>query len=89
MPDTAPTVTRLSQKLYSTRLFEGHDPDIWLKKLEFKRLQMEEIGSDMTDDASMTYVINNLTQDYENLVDTLGPRVGKYATDKLTIEAMR
>jgi gag-polypeptide of LTR copia-type len=89
MPDTAPTVTRLSQEFYSSRLFEGHDPDIWLTKLEFKRLQMEEMGSDMTDDAFMTYVINNLTKDYENLVDTLGRRVGKYAKDKLTIEELR
>ena len=32
MPDTAPTVTRLSQEFYSSRLLARHDPDIWLTK---------------------------------------------------------
>ena len=68
---------KIKSRILFSRLLAGHDPDIWLTKLEFKRLRMEEMGSDMTDDAFMTYVIYNLTKDYENFIDILGLHVGK------------
>jgi gag-polypeptide of LTR copia-type len=81
MPDTAPTITRLHQAFYSSKLQQGYDPDIWMTKLEFIRLQLEKLDYTITDEQFMVHIINNLTKDYETLVDILGRRLGKTTQD--------
>lgn len=89
MPDTAPTMTQLHQEFYSSKLKPGYDPDIWMTKLEFLRIQLEELDYIITDDQFMVHIINNLTKDYGTLVDILGRRLGKGVKDKLEIEQLR
>ena len=48
-----------------------------MTKLEFIRIQLEELDYIITDDQFMVHIINNLTKDYETLVDILGRRLGK------------
>jgi gag-polypeptide of LTR copia-type len=65
MPETAPTVTGLHQEFYSSKLQQGYDPNIWMTKLEFIQLQLEELDYTITNEQFMVHIINNLTQDYE------------------------
>ena len=77
-PETGPTLTKLHQQFYSSKLKnqKSADPDIWMTSLEEIRVRMEEMKSVMSDDQFMIYVMNNLTSDYEILVDILGRRIG-------------
>ena len=85
-PETGPTLTKLHQQFYSSKLKnqKSADPDIWMTSLEEIRVRMEEMKSVMSDDQFMIYVMNNLTLDYEILVDILGRRIGA-TNDPLTI----
>ena len=90
-PENAPTLTKLHKIFYSSTLTAGQDPDIWITKLEDLRIRMEQINFTMSDDMLMIHVINNLPEEYENLVESLGRRIditGK-SNDALTIEEMR
>lgn len=85
MPDSAPTMTKLQQQFYSSKLEKNQDPDVWMTKMEYIRVQLEELSSEMTDIQFMTQIINNLTDDYEVLVEIVGRRL----MDDLTIEELR
>jgi hypothetical protein len=52
---------------------------------------MEQINFKMSDDMLMIHVINNLPEEYKNLVESLGQRIDitGNSNDALTIEEMR
>jgi 3-dehydroquinate dehydratase len=61
-----------------------------MTKLEDLRIQMEQINFKMSDDMLMIHVINNLPEEYEALVESLGRRIDitGNSNDALTIEEM-
>jgi hypothetical protein len=48
-PDTRPTLTKLHRDFFGAAMKSGHDPDIWITKMESKRVQMETMEFTMTD----------------------------------------
>lgn len=87
-PDTAPTLTKLHKQFYSFKLNKNADPDVFITTLEDLRVRMEEMESSMSDEQFMVYVLNNLTTDYDTLIDLLGRRIGS-TNDPLTLEELR
>jgi hypothetical protein len=87
-PTTAPTLAKLSKMFYSAKLRKGVDPEVFITFLEDLRYRLEGMKSMMTEEQFIIHVLNNLTSDYDNQVETLEKRIGS-TTDPLTIEEIR
>jgi hypothetical protein len=90
MPKTAPTLVKLHKEFYSssiTKLSPGSDPDVWMTELERIRLRMEEMGSQMSDNQFIVHVVNNLTPEYDVVVDVNNSRID-LSTNPLTIDEL-
>jgi hypothetical protein len=87
-PDTAPTTIKISKLFHASVLKNGYDPEVWVTYLEDLRYQMDERGMKMSDIQFLTHIINNLTEEYETLVDILGRRIGA-KTQALTVDELR
>jgi gag-polypeptide of LTR copia-type len=72
LPDAAPTMTKLQQQFYSSRLEKNQYPNVRMTKMEYIRSQLEDLSSEMTDVHFMTQIIKNLTDDYKVLVEIVG-----------------
>jgi hypothetical protein len=84
----APTLTKKSKEFYEARMKHGQDPDIYITYLEDLKVQLEEMGSVMTDDQFMIKIMNTLTDEYDNVVQLLEKRIGA-ENDPLQIEELR
>ncbi len=69
--ETAAGKMELKQKFANSKLRRGQDPDEWLLELELLRIRLANMGSLIADEDFITHVINNLTQDYSELVTSL------------------
>jgi hypothetical protein len=63
-PDSAATLTKLTNQFFSFKLKQGADPEMYITNLETMRLRMAILKSTMTDEQFMTQILNNLTKDY-------------------------
>jgi hypothetical protein len=62
---SAPSLVKLEYSFRQSVLKQKEDPDAWITWLEEMRMQLEEMGSVMSDDQFLIHVLNNLTVDYE------------------------
>ncbi len=69
--ETAAGKMELKLKFASSRLRRDQDPDEWLLELELLRICLADMGSPITEEDFITHAINNLTQDYSELVTSL------------------
>jgi gag-polypeptide of LTR copia-type len=60
MPKTAASLTKLHQDFYAAVMLPGEDPNVFVAKLEFQRVLMEQLGSTMTDDQFMMHIVSSL-----------------------------
>jgi gag-polypeptide of LTR copia-type len=87
-PDTGCQLTKLHKQFYASTLKPGQDPDVWITSLEHIRVQMETLGSKMSDANFSMYVVNNAPPEYDEIIDILSRHIGT-ATDALKIEELR
>jgi gag-polypeptide of LTR copia-type len=91
LPKSAPTLVKLHKEFYNSstsRLKSGGDPDKWITELERIQMRMEEMGSDMTDKQFIVHVLNNLTPEYDVVVDVNHVRIDS-TTNPLSIDNQR
>jgi hypothetical protein len=91
LPKTEPTLVKLHKEFYNsnmTWLKSGGDPDEWITELERIQVIMEEMGSNMTDKQFIVHVLNNLTPDYDVVVDVNHARI-KSTMSPLMIDNLR
>jgi gag-polypeptide of LTR copia-type len=67
-PKTAPTLTKLHREFYAMAMSAGQNPDVFLVKLEYQRMLMEQMESKMTDDQFLMHVVNVLPTEYNVVV---------------------
>ena len=87
-PKTAPSLAKLHKSFYGAKLKKNVDPDIFITNLEDLRSRMEDMRYDMIDNQFILHVVNNLTEDYMNQVESLERRIGS-PTDPIDIEDVR
>jgi gag-polypeptide of LTR copia-type len=88
MPKTAASLTKLHRDFYVAVMLSGQDPNVFVVKLEYQRLLMEQLGSTMTDDQFMMHIMNSLPEEYSVLVSFLGRWIG-HKTNPMTLEEVR
>jgi hypothetical protein len=62
-------------------LSNGQDPDLYITKLEERRDEMDTMGSEMSDQQFIVHILNNLTNEYENVVMLLEKHLEKKGLD--------
>ena len=62
------------------------DPDEWLDDLEKTRVNLEVMGSEITEEDFKIHVLNNLPKEYEPLIDKLIPNIDILKTEDLREE---
>ena len=93
-PKTAPSLLKLKKNFANSQL-ESVDihPDEWMTELESLRNEIDKISisTKMSDEDFMIHVLNNLTEDYDVVLDGLESRLMLNENDpnKLTIEDVR
>jgi hypothetical protein len=87
-PTSAASLVKLECSFRQSVLKKKDDPDAWITQLEEMRMQLEEMGSVMSDDQFMVHVLNNLTADYELQVALLERRIGS-TSNPLTVDELR
>jgi gag-polypeptide of LTR copia-type len=88
MPKTAASLTKLHRDFYAVLMLSGQDTNVFVVKLEYQRVLMEQLGSTMTDDQLMMHIMNSLPEDYSVLVSLLGRRIG-HKMNPMTLEELR
>jgi histone deacetylase 1/2 len=81
-------LAKLHKLFYGARLKKNMDPDIFITSLEDTRARMADMQSMMTDDQFILHVLNNLTDEYETLVEIMEKRIGS-DSDPIDIEDIR
>jgi hypothetical protein len=71
-----------------SKLGKDEDPETWITNLEELRLNLEVMGSFMTDDQFMVQVLNSLMNDYELQMLLLEKRIGS-KKNPLTIDELK
>ena len=90
-PKTAPSLLKLKKKIANSQL-ENVDkhPDEWMTELESLRNEIDKISvsTKMSDEDFMIHVLNNLTEDYDVVLDGMESRLmlNENNPNKLTIE---
>jgi hypothetical protein len=79
-PKTAPTLTKLHREFYAMVMNAGQDPDVFLVKLEYQQMLMEQLESKMTGNQFLMHVVNVLPTEYSVLVTLLGRQIGHKRT---------
>ena len=93
-PKTAPSLLKLKKNFANSQL-ESVDkhPDEWMTELESLRNEIDKISvsTKMSDEDFMIHVLNNLTEDYDVVLDGMESRLMLNENDpnKLTIEDVR
>ena len=91
-PKTAPSLLKLKKKFANSKLGSEH-PDEWITELESLRNDMDKISltAKMTDQDFMIHVLNNLTEEYDVILDGMESKLmlGDNDPNKLTIEEIR
>jgi hypothetical protein len=87
-PTSAPSLVKLECAFRKSVLKDNQDPGEWITHLEEMRMQLEEMGSVLSDDQFLVHVLNNLTEDYDLQVALLETRVGS-TSQPLTIDEIR
>ncbi len=54
----------LKLKFSNLKLHREQDPDEWLLQLDLMKIQLEDMGSKITDEDYIAHVLNSLTSDY-------------------------
>ena len=87
-PTSAPSLVKLECTFRKSVLKEKEDPGEWITQLEEMRMQLEEMGSVLSDDQFFIHILNNVTEDYALQVALLETRVGS-TSEPLTIDEVR
>ena len=91
-PKTAPSLLKLKKKFANSKLGSEH-PDEWITELESLRNDMDKISltAKMTDQDFMIHVLNNLTEEYDVILDGMESKLmlGESDPSRLTIEEIR
>ena len=93
-PKTAPSLLKLKKNFANSQLekVEMH-PDEWMTELESLRNEIDKISvsTKMSDEDFMIHVLNNLTKDYDVVLDGMESRLMLKENDpnKLSIEEVR
>ena len=86
-PNTVAEKIRLKKELQQLKLeSSSEDPDVWLTKLEFIRMQLIKFKAAVSDDDLIMHVLNNLPSDYNQLIVTMEYMLNK---NELNINNMR
>ena len=68
-PNTAQTLIRLKREFSGSRQQSWrNDLDLWISKLEVTRKRLKEMNHIITEDNMLIHILNNLPNDYINIV---------------------
>jgi hypothetical protein len=67
---------------------KGQDPKVWIVKIEYLLVKLENMCSCITENQFMIHILNNLTSDYDLQLALMERRVGD-ADKPLTVEEVR
>lgn len=84
-PKTGATKVQLKLEFSQCKLATDQDADEWMSSLERLRQKLKVLGAIITDEDLIIHVLNNVTPEYELLVETLENEVGA----GLTVEKLR
>ena len=80
---------KLMNQLNKSRLKDSQDdPDHWVSELEVIRTRLKKMNVQIEDDYFMIHILNNLPQEYDQVVDSLEDRIDA-KLDPLTLEILR
>ena len=68
-PKTGSNRTLLKREFVSSKMQQNQDPDEWITQLEILRAKIEKTGGNLSDEDLLIHVLNNLTTDYESMVE--------------------
>ena len=81
-PVSAPTLVKTERLFRESKLGKNEDTEIWIKNLEDLLVELEVMGSNMTDEKFLIQVLNSLTNDYE-LEKRIGDKMNPLSIDEL------
>ena len=63
-------------QLHASKLTKkSKDPEVWISELEFLRSRLAEMGTTVNGDFLILHILNNLPNEYDNVVENLEERV--------------
>jgi gag-polypeptide of LTR copia-type len=62
-PVSATSMVKLEKHFRTLSLKKGESPEVWIPELDDLRIRLEDMGSTISDNQFMIYVLNNLTSD--------------------------
>ena len=86
---TMATKTKLNKE-FITKILEDatEDPDKWITNVERLRQRLKEMNHTISDEDLMIHILNNVPEEYDNLVEMLEDQLGN-TTNPLTWEHLR
>ena len=86
---TAASKKQLKKEFHTSSLNDvTKDPDEWITNLERMRIRLKAMKHEISDEDLMIHVLNNLPEEYDNLVEDLEDRI-EASNDPLTIKTLR
>jgi gag-polypeptide of LTR copia-type len=87
-PVSAPSLVKAERKVRESRLGKNEDLEIWINNLEDLCINLETMGSSMTDDQFIVQVLNSLTSDYKLQMLDLEKQIGS-KDNPLSVEDLK
>ena len=86
---TSASKVKLMGQLHASKLTKkSKDPEVWISELELLRSRLAEMGTTVDDDFLILHILNNLPNEYDNVVENLEERVDS-VLNPLGIEDVR
>ena len=85
-PRTSAYKVELKKEFNNSKLIKGQDPDEWIMELERIKQILEDMNHVIQDEDLKIHVLNNLTPDYETLVERLEAQMEFIPLSQIKVE---
>jgi hypothetical protein len=87
-PVSVPSMVKIEKKFRELSFKKDQDQDVWITELEDFCVNLENMGSCITENQFMIHILNNLTSDYDLHLALIERSIGD-ADKLLTVEKVR
>ena len=87
-PKTGTQMVLLKKEFNKCALNKNQDPDEWISELERIRTRLRSLRSEIDDTDLIIHILNNLTPEYDNVVENIENRLSE-DYNKIELEEVR
>lgn len=87
-PKTKAAMSETKLEFAQSKLKQGQEPEEWIAALEALQFRLHELGSTLSDEDMLIHILNNLTKEYDTIVELHQDKIG-LESGGLTLEVLR